>query len=106
MNKYRVNVVIEFDVEADHRAAAHIALVDALSLAELSGFDLVKVNKVARAGAPVQVHSWSLNVEPSVFPVGSDGAPHVTDRREMSTDFPGKPFGRGDTVTIVESLDE
>jgi len=42
--KYKMRAVVTFVVEADNRAAAHIVAVDALTAAELGGFDLANID--------------------------------------------------------------
>jgi hypothetical protein len=75
--KYKMKAVASFTVDADSRAEAHIEAANRLIEADLAGFDLVSL----------------------------DVASVSSDRPQMSTDFPGKPFGRGDTITVAPASD-
>jgi len=80
--KYQIQAVVNFVVEADNRAAAHIVAVDALTAAELDGFDLGKLD----VGGLIADRPQSVT-----FMAMVDGAPRVVDGASESTDYLARP---------------
>jgi hypothetical protein len=86
--KYLINAVVDFEVEADSRAAAHVAAVDKLSEAQLPGFDLAQLNiagsidTTGRVGPAVDrrevvPHALSLDARPGPYGEVTDVTPYV-----------------------------
>ena len=125
--KYGVTASISFTVDADSRAEAHAEAANRLIEADLSGFDLgrlivsgpIRPTDYAANGAPdIRLQDAARPVragtEIGSFVADKDGWYDVgtkpprylgPDRPQMSTDFPGQPFGRGDTITVVPPTD-
>jgi len=87
--KYKVRAVVTFTVEADNRAAAHIVAVDALTAAELDGFDLANLDIVGstttgdRAAAitfvpPAPGETRGRFIQNSGGAVDTSGSPDIT----------------------------
>ena len=95
--KYQMRAVVNFVVEADNRAAAHIVAVDALTAAELDGFDLdsLSVSGPIRPGdfaAPALRTLVTNSVAPGTY-ASPDGPIVVTPREgtSESTDYLARP---------------
>lgn len=70
--KYLVHAVIDFAVDADSRAEAHVEAANRLIEADLAGFDLASLG----ISGPIKpsdhaARDLSLNVEPSLFPASA-----------------------------------
>jgi hypothetical protein len=91
--KYQIRAVVNFVVEADNRAAAHIVAVDALTAAELDGFDLdnLGVGGLITTGERPAPNSLAASAASLVEAWNSPIPPRVVDGTSESTDYLARP---------------
>jgi len=105
--KYEMRAVVTFVVEADNRAAAHIVAVDALTAAELDGFDLADMG-VAGDPAVTDARPQSVTFVPPasevrVNPQVAGWIASQPDGERLTTHnlAPGRYAGKGGSVIEV-----